>query len=89
MTKFANKIIGRNWQLKADIYGVKGNRVIIIELDYTFTGSVKEWGDSWYDRLSTNGPTENSIKIGESPEEALDWWIDHHGFKVEEQEGKD
>jgi hypothetical protein len=77
MPELANRTITKEAQLKADVFGTGGRRAVSIEVNGNFAGSVKEWGDDWYEEVPNTGPTPDSVRIGSTPEEALEWWIKH------------
>jgi hypothetical protein len=83
MSEFAKRALEGYSRLRAEIAGPVGHRFIYIEVNKNYAGSVEEWGDNWYEKLPTTGPTPGSIKIGNTPEEALDWWISYNGYKAE------
>jgi len=66
-------------RLTAEISGTSGRRIIAIYLDGEYEDHLEEWSDSWYYKLGDDKPTSKHIKIGATPEEALNWWVRTRG----------
>ena len=82
--EFGTKQLTTGQRLTAETIGSDERRTLVISLDGKIAGGVKEWQGAWYaydhiDDLS--GPKFGAIKIADSPEEALKWWIRRRGFE--------